>query len=335
MPNADLPIMVVDDARFSGAVITRTLKSAGYKDVRTANSALNALEGLEDRAVSVLIADWLMPEMDGLELAGRVRQLDEATNHFTYIVLLTAKEGTKVLAHAFDNGVDDFINKSVMNQQLLPRIYAADRLAGIQNRLLKENQLLIESNHRLKKNNLLDPLTGLGNLQYAVRRLDDAMQHAESRGGAACFLLITIDNYNELKRMHDKQILRQIIVAVGRRLRHLVRPLDIVSRTGTDEFAVITHQDDIQHCNAATYRRIYDALNVKAIKTSKGFISINAAMCMSAADSTTSFPKPEKMIAVTKHQINQARNTGRLMVIKWRASKKADKDNAENPDNNE
>ncbi|PCJ37549.1 MAG: diguanylate cyclase [Moraxellaceae bacterium] len=327
MPNADLPIMVVDDARFSGAVITRTIRAAGYKDVRTANSAINALAALEDRPVSVLIADWLMPEMDGLELAGRVRQLDEATNHFTYIILLTAKEGSKFLTQAFDNGIDDFINKSVMNQQLLPRVYAADRLAGIQNRLLRENQLLIESNQRLKKNSILDPLTGLGNLQYAVHRLDDAMKHSESRGGATCFLLINIDNYAELKRTHDKQILRQIIVAVGRRLRQLVRPLDIVCRTATDEFAIITHQDDIQHCNATTYRRIYDALNVKPIKTSKGFVSIKAAMCMSAADESTSFPKPEKMIAVTKHQINQARNTGRLMVIKWRSPKKADNHN--------
>src|SRR3990167_9112091 len=140
MPNADLPIMIVDDAKFSGAVIGRTLKAAGYTDVRTASSAQQ---------------DLLMPEMDGLELAGRVRQLDESTNHFTYIMLLTAREGDQALMQAFDQGVDDFINKSAMNQQLLPRIYAADRLAGLQNRLLKENQLLVESNQRLKKNSLV------------------------------------------------------------------------------------------------------------------------------------------------------------------------------------
>ena len=107
MPNADLPIMIVDDAKFSGAVIGRTLKAAGFKDIRTASSAQQGLAMLESRPVNVLIADWLMPEMDGLELAGRVRQLDEATNHFTYIMLLTAKEGDQALRQAFDQGVDD------------------------------------------------------------------------------------------------------------------------------------------------------------------------------------------------------------------------------------
>lgn len=322
MPNTDLPILVVDDAKFSGAVISRTLKSAGYTDVRLANSAQQGLAMLEERPVNVLIADWLMPEMDGLELASRVRQLDEATNHFTYIILLTAKEGAKALVHAFDNGVDDFVNKSSMNQQLLPRIYAADRIAAMQNRLLRENQLLVESNQKLRKNSLLDPLTGLGNRQYAFRGLADTIRHAETRGGAACLMLINLDNYEELKEKHDKEILRQVVTSVTRRLKQLVRPLDIVTRVGTQQFAIITHQPDLAQCNASTYRRIYDALNGKEVKTDKGFISVRAAMVMSAADNTTGFPAPEKMFSVTNGQMAQARSSRRLIVVKWRSSKK-------------
>lgn len=326
MPNTDLPIMIVDDAKFSGAVIGRTLKAAGYTDVRTASSAQQALLMLEGRPVSVLIADWLMPEMDGLELASRVRTLDEATNHFTYIMLLTAKEGDQALMQAFDQGVDDFINKSAMNQQLLPRIYAADRLAGLQNRLLKENQLLVESNQRLKKNSLVDPLTGLGNQQFALERLHATIQHAQSRGGAACLMIINIDNYNTLMQQHGKIILREIMVGISRRLRQLVRPLDVVARLSNEEFAVITHQPDIGQANAVTYRRVYEALNVKALKTSKGFVQLKAAMCMSAADTETGFPAPDKMLGITKQQIEQARTIGRLMVIKWRSVKKPESD---------
>jgi diguanylate cyclase (GGDEF)-like protein len=316
--------MVVDDAKFSGAVISRTLKGAGYLDVRTAVSASEALIQLEKRPVNVLIADWLMPEMDGLELTGRVRQQDEANNHYTYVILLTAKEGGNVLLHAFDSGVDDFINKSAMQQQLLPRIYAADRLAALQNRLLRENQLLVEANQRLRRDNLLDPLTGLGNGQYALRRLEEASRHAQSRGGAVCLMLINLDNHQELRERHDKEILRQIIVAITRRLRALVRPLDIVARISNHEFAVITHQPDIHQCNASTYRRIYDALNVREVKTSKGFITIRSSLCMSAADDATGFPTPETMLATTRTQIPLARESGRLMVIRWRSMRKGD-----------
>ncbi|AUM14128.1 GGDEF domain-containing response regulator [Ketobacter alkanivorans] len=324
MPNPDLPIMIVDDAKFSGAVIGRTLKAAGFKDIRTASSAQQALAMLESRPVNVLIADWLMPEMDGLELAGQVRQVDEATNHFTYIMLLTAKEGDQALGQAFDQGVDDFINKSVMNQQLLPRIYAADRLSSLHNRLLQENQLLVESNQRFKKHSLVDPLTGMGNGHFAIERLDATIKHAQSRQGAACVMIINVDNYKELIQQQGKNIMREIIVGTARRLRQLVRPLDVVARLSNEQFAIVTHQTDIMQANAVTYRRIYDALNVKALKTSKGFVNIKASMCMSAADQETGFPAADKMLAITQQQIPSARETGRLMVIRWRSAKKSD-----------
>jgi len=321
MPNADLPIMIVDDAKFSGAVIGRTLKAAGFKDIRTASSAQQGLAMLESRPVNVLIADWLMPEMDGLELAGKVRQLDEATNHFTYIMLLTAKEGDQALRQAFDQGVDDFINKSVMNQQLLPRIYAADRLSCLHNRLLQENQLLVDSNQRFKKHSLVDPLTGMGNGHFAIERLNATIKHAQSRQGAACVMIINVDNYKELMKTHGKNIMREIVVGTARRLRQLVRPLDVVARLSNEQFAIVTHQPDIMQANAVTYRRIYDALNVKALKTSKGYVNIRAAMCMSAADDETGFPAADKMLAITQQQIPTARETGRLMVIRWRTAK--------------
>ncbi len=97
MPNLDLPILVVDDAKFSSMVVSRTLRNAGYRDVRIANNARTALQQMEQRPVSVLIADWLMPDMDGLELTDQVRQQDEQNNHYTYVILLTARESAEAL----------------------------------------------------------------------------------------------------------------------------------------------------------------------------------------------------------------------------------------------
>src|SRR5690606_16282675 len=104
MPNPHLSILVVDDAKFSSAIIGRALTNAGYQDGRFASSAAEALRQLEIRPAGVLLADWLMPEMDGLELTAQVRLLDESADHYTYIILLTGKEGDNVLAEAFDRG---------------------------------------------------------------------------------------------------------------------------------------------------------------------------------------------------------------------------------------
>jgi sigma-B regulation protein RsbU (phosphoserine phosphatase) len=205
----------------------------------------HALKLLEERPAHILIADWLMPEMDGLELSQRVRQLDEAGNHFTYIMLLTAKEGVEALAEAFEQGVDDFVNKSHMQDQLLPRLLSAERITLLQNRLMQENQNLIEANAKLKKLSPFDGLTGLGNRAYAARRLADTLKHVSSRGGAACCLLLTISNFEAIRKQYSAIIVSQMLLAVARRLRQLVRPLDVVTRIGPNQFAIITHQTDI------------------------------------------------------------------------------------------
>ncbi len=284
MANTDLGIMIVDDTKFSSALVSRIIQGAGYRDIRRASSALTALEQLEERRAQLIIADWLMPEMDGLDLTRRVRQLDEADNRYTYVILLTAREGAEALREAFDEGVDDFVSKSVMNEQLLHRIMAADRLVSLQNRILMDNQRLLDQISRLRKQSVLDPLTGLGNEQYALRRLDDAQRQAKSRGGAACLLLIRIDELEALSRKLGKALTQQLMLALSRRLKQMVRPMDILARLGPDTFGIITHQPDLTHCTPGSYRRIYDGMNNRAVKTAAGFHAIRVSMSVCACD---------------------------------------------------
>jgi sigma-B regulation protein RsbU (phosphoserine phosphatase) len=283
MSDRDISILVVDDAKFSSAVVGRTLKSAGYTDIRHASSASSALEQLEERAAAILIADWLMPEMDGLELTRRVRQLDESTNRYTYVVLLTAREGVAALKTAFDEGVDDFVNKSSMNDQLIPRVMAAERITRIHNRALVENQRLIDANARLRKQTTVDPLTGYGNRQYCIKRLDDALRQARQRGGVACLLMLRIEHYGNLESRHGKSLVQQLVLAFSRRLRQLVRPMDVLARIAPDQFCLITHQPDFDHATPGSFRRLYDGLNHRAYKTAGGFLQLSVSVSLACA----------------------------------------------------
>ena len=71
-----LALVVVDDARTGRIYFLRALEQAGYDDVRIAESANRALELLAERPADVIIADWLMPGMDGLQLTQRIRERD-------------------------------------------------------------------------------------------------------------------------------------------------------------------------------------------------------------------------------------------------------------------
>jgi len=317
MPDRNLPILVVDDAKISNAMISKTLSSAGFRDLRQASGAGKAMQMLEERQVSVLLADWLMPGIDGLEMTERVRQLDEATNHFTYIILLTAKEGGNTLMEAFDRGIDDFIHKAHMTSQLLPRIYAAERTATMQNTLLAANQFLLTSNQQLTTDSELDRNTGLGNQKRARSSLESMLKQVENRGGAANYLLVGLKNWTAIKSSHDSKIVNELALGIARRLSHLIRPLDTLCRIAEDQFVVISNFTAIEECSPACFKRFHDGINYTAFKTSTGFISVQASISSCAADNSAKTPDAQQLEKITLKKLQQAHISGTPEINWW------------------
>ena len=325
MSQSDLYILVVDDAKFSSTVIIRNLKSGGYENIGHAESAREALQRQEDKPASIIIADWLMPEMDGLEMTKRIRQMDEACNRYTYVIMLTARDGIDALKHAFDEGVDDFVNKSAMQQQLLPRVYAAERLVNNQNRLLRDVKELIEDNQQLNKANqtlkgmcTLDSLTGLGNKIYNHNKLTDNLKHTESRGGATCFILMRVSGMKELEKQLPPRIVNELVIGISRRLKSLVRPLDDVSRLTKYTFAIVTHQPDISQCIGPSFKRIVDAINHRAFQTSMGFMEVSVDASIAAASADNGLPSPEQLMALAEEKLKESIETQRIQHIHYR-----------------
>ena len=316
MPNPHLSILVVDDAKFSSAMIGRALSQAGYQDVRFASSASEALQQLEQRPASVLLADWLMPEIDGLELTARVRQLDETADHYTYIILLTGKEGENVLGEAFDRGVDDFISKAAMNEQLVPRVYAADRLCNTLQRLLHENRMLTQSVASLERRNLVDPLTGLGNPRYLRQKLSDSLRQIESRGGAVCYLLIGLPEATQLLSQYGERFFNELLHSAARRLQQLVRPLDVLTRLDDNHFGLITLLDDLQECSPSSFKRLHEGLNLKAFKTSEGFITLKAGISLVGIDAKALPTDPEQLIQHAQKLPAESYASGRVAAMR-------------------
>ncbi|MFG3451011.1 response regulator [Stutzerimonas stutzeri] len=318
MPNPQLSILVVDDAKFSSVMIGRALSKAGYEDLRFANSASAALALIEERPASILLADWLMPEMDGLELTAQVRQQDEMSDHYTYIILLTGRDGQDVLSKAFDQGVDDFIGKSAMNDQLVPRVYAADRLCASLQRLMRENRLLTENIASLEKRNLIDPITGLGNARYLRQRLGDSLRQIESRGGALCYLSIGLPEISSQRERYGEHFHQELLRGVARRLQQLVRPLDILTRLDERHFGLLTLTDNLASCSPSSYKRLHEGLNLKAFKTSEGFISVKAGIGMVSLDASALPVEAPQIIERAAALLPDAYTTGRIVPLRYK-----------------
>ncbi|MDX1589430.1 MAG: response regulator [Oleiphilaceae bacterium] len=312
MPNLDLPILIVDDARFSSAVIHRTLKNAGYRNIRSASSAPVALALMEKAPASVMIADWLMPGMDGLELTDRVRQMDEQCDRYTYILLLTARDGTEALIEAFDRGVDDFVHKADMNQQLLSRIHAAVRLAERHNQLLEANRLLRQSNQQLGEQELINGDSGLPNQRYALRRLHQALSTTAARGGATGYVLLAIRHWQSLCERYPARAMQELAQGIGRRLSGLIRPMDALCRTGEDQFSLVAWFQDPHQCTTGTFRRLQEGINHKAFRTSAGFISVESALALCVVESQDVEAGVEGVTEAAEEALRHARDTHTL-----------------------
>lgn len=296
MRDNSIPILVVDDTKFSSAFVTNQLVGAGYGNVVSALSAKDALVMLRQRPASILLADWMMPGMDGLELCARVRQLDEACNHFTYIILFTGKDHEGDLARAFDAGVDDFINKKRMQVELVPRVSAADRISNRHNRLLQAYALLLRSQQDTHEPQIIDPATGVGNARYAELRLNAAIRQCEGRGGHACYMMVRVVNQSDTLEKFGETASREVSTGIIRRLQQVLRPLDTLARLSEDTFAIIAHMATNQYQATQSLRRLYDSINQREFRAQETFIRVDASAILIVIDKTNAGSRPEAVM---------------------------------------
>lgn len=313
MSNSSFSILVVDDTKFSSVMIGRALSQVGYQDIRYASSGSEALELLRQRPAQLLLADWLMPGMDGLALTAKVRKQDQQIDNYTYVVLLTGREGGSALAEAFEQGVDDFISKSDMNEQLIPRVRAAERLYSHLIKLQQRNASLLQNMQKLHAGSTRDLLTRLGNPRSLDLMLDKSLRQLEARGGTLGLLLFNIDNMAELRELHGVDIQRELLRTVGQRLEQLVRPLDHLARLDGHEFALITMSDHSLNYNASSYRRLHDALNLKPCQTSAGFLHLKTAISMLTLSAKFLPATPQQLLEQARNNLPEARASQRIV----------------------
>lgn len=303
----ELSIVVVDDMKFNCEYIRRALSGEGYEDIRVASSASEALELLEQRSADVLLADWIMPEMDGLELTDRIRQIDEENNHYTCILLLTARDGIDAVIEAFDRGVDDYLTKPPNKQELAARIYAAGRIANMQNGLLDTMQTV---RREYEQRITVDQLTGLGNRLDAERRFTDLLQLVAHRGGAVCCGYLSLNVSEAVRLKHGEAVYEEILCSIAKRLSRTVRPADVVARISDTEFVVGMYYQDSSQIRGKTFKRIMQAINLRPVKTVNGYLNVTAAMGLCCSREGHVVESAEALMDCAGKKVEISRRTG-------------------------
>ncbi len=140
-------VLVVDDSRLQRRILSKSLQKWGFQVVEAA-AGDEALEVCRTLAPDLVLSDWMMPGMNGLEFCREFRKLP--ADFYGYFILLTSKSDKMEVAQGLDAGADDFLSKPVSPSELRARISAGDRILAMQRELSEKNRMIGDTLEQLQ-----------------------------------------------------------------------------------------------------------------------------------------------------------------------------------------
>ena len=126
-----MQILIVEDEKISQKKLEKVLNLLDY-NVLVANNGKEGLDLWKKNRPEIIITDWTMPEMNGIELCKKVRE--EEGSHYTYIIMVTNKESVIDMVESIEAGADDFITKPYIKEELTVKIKVAQRILKIESK---------------------------------------------------------------------------------------------------------------------------------------------------------------------------------------------------------
>ena len=229
--DGDKRILVVEDSPVYRLLITTHLRQWGF-EVQVATSGTEGWEILQRHdSPDLVVSDWVMPGMDGLELCRKVRA-SRSADSYAYIILLTAKDARADLVCALEGGADDYLVKPFDEQELKARLLVGKRLLGLQHELVAAKESMrYAATH--------DALTGLSNRREAVDSVSRELARSHRDRKPLAVILADIDHFKQVNDKLGHIAGDEVLVEIGRRLRFKLRPYDVAGRYGGEEFLLV------------------------------------------------------------------------------------------------
>ncbi len=143
-----LKVIVAEDNRLQRVILSRMVESLGYQVV-VAEDGQEALDLVRETDAQIVLSDFHMPKLNGIELTKKVRELN--LDHYVHIIMITGRDEDDLRAEALEAGVDDFLTKGQSPVLLKARIRSATRLVQHAEALAESNRILRETHERLEQ----------------------------------------------------------------------------------------------------------------------------------------------------------------------------------------
>lgn len=308
-----LRVLLVDDDPASLAMLKGLLGDVLGHRVFTATNGQEALALAIEAMPQVVVTDWLMPVMDGIELCRALRTTEWGRT--IYVIMLTDGESEKEIIEAFEVGIDDYLAKPVNAGALRARFRAAwhyvkllEAWARDRAQLKQFTAELAISNRRLEHVALTDLLTDLPNRRSGMHALDQAWQGAARTAQPLAVLVIDIDHFKQVNDSHGHAIGDIVLKAVAKAIQDSARKNDSICRMGGEEFLLVCGNADLTAAFLAAerLRKTVGALTVRV-----GGAEIRTTVSIGVAGKEPDMPDAEALVNVADQGLYRAKHAGR------------------------
>jgi len=295
-------ILIAEDDLTSRTMLAAVLRKSGHDVVEAVNGA-EAWQVLQQPdAPKLVIVDWMMPELDGLELVRLVRS--QPTDDPPYLIMLTAKGEKADIITGLDAGANDYLGKPFDPGELRARVEVGCRMVEMQTALIASREALAYQATR-------DPLTGMLNRRAILDHLEKELAHAGRHGELLAVGMCDIDHFKQVNDTYGHQTGDEVLCGLTKIFRESLRQHDTVGRMGGEEFLVVSTMQAGADCRLL-FDRVRHLVADSRIPTRSGDLAITLSIGVATAGINATV---DNLLEAADLALYQAKDEGRNRVV--------------------
>ncbi len=288
-----MKLLIIDDSPDALAVAKIRLAKENLQ-ISCADGGLSGLEAAHAEHPDLILLDLDMPDMSGFDVCRALKADPEL--HMIPVLFLSGSATAEDKVHGLDLGAVDYVTKPFDAFELCARVRAALRTKQLQD-------LLVAHAH-------IDPLTGLPNRRAMFERLHREWARRERHKAQLSFIMVDIDQFKQINDLYGHHIGDKLLQAAARAIALQCRELDLPTRYGGDEFAVVVPDEPADRA-VHLAERCRQAIAEIRIPVQKDTVTTTASFGVSDA---TEVSLPDAMIKSADDALYRAKHAGRNQV---------------------
>lgn len=306
-------VLLIEDEPTTRIITEGMLSQIFGCTIYTATNGKDALSLALKVQPQIIITDWLMPIMDGLEFCRTLRTTDWGQS--IYVIMLTSMETEEKIVEAFEAGVDDYVTKPVniraLNARMRAALHYVELLEAWEYDRAQLKQFAADlaiSNRRLEHTAMTDLLTELPNRRAGLEALTKNWSASKRTGQSMTAMMIDVDFFKSINDQYGHAVGDQVLQQIANAIKSSARKDDNICRMGGEEFLLLCHNTDTKSAlmTAERLRKM-----VKSLKININNAKIQTSVSIGIANRETGMVNADDLLLGADKALYAAKNAGR------------------------